>query len=45
MAYDKNRHFQDADTAYNGLVGASGALGILVEEPEWLELDREDNID
>jgi aubergine-like protein len=45
MAYDKNRHFQDADKTYNGLVACSKALNIYVEEPTWFELDREDNTD
>ena len=45
IAYDKNRHYQDADNAYNQMVQASEKLGMIIEEPEWFELDREDNID
>jgi hypothetical protein len=44
IAYDKNRLFQDADKVYNGLVEAAGKLEMSCEEPEWFELDREDNI-
>lgn len=45
MAYDKNRHYQDAEHAFTTMVQASEKLGIVIEEPEWFELDREDNID
>jgi hypothetical protein len=40
-----NRHYQDADTTYNGFVGAAPALNMSVEEAERIELDREDDID
>lgn len=44
IAYDKNRHYEDADKVYNGLVESAAKLQMQVEEPEWFELDREDNI-
>jgi hypothetical protein len=44
IAYDKNRLYEDADKVYNGLLEAASKLEIQVEEPEWFELDREDNI-
>ena len=43
IAYDKNRLYEDADKVYNGLLEAASKLGVQVGEPEWFELDREDD--
>ena len=44
IAYDKNRLYEDADKVYNGLVEAAAKLEVHLGEPEWFELDREDNV-
>jgi hypothetical protein len=44
MAYDCKQLYQSADDLYNQMMKASGALGMSVEEPEWFELPREDDI-
>jgi hypothetical protein len=43
MCYDKNRHFRDADKLFQLMIQSSKTLNMLVEEPVWFELDREDN--
>jgi hypothetical protein len=45
MAYERRYNFKNADAAYNGMAGAAPALGIKVSEPEWLEMEREDDVD
>jgi hypothetical protein len=45
MVYEKNqrndRVYQIADNIYNDLCKASGQLKLRVEEPAWIELERE----
>lgn len=43
MCYDKFKQFNDADKLFQQMMSSCKALNMIVEEPEWFELDFEGN--